>query len=293
MPRLSFVIPTHNRSEMLQAAVTSVLRQTISDWELIVVDDGSDEPVQRFLDESDERIILHRNSMPLGAAASRNIGVRLAGSEFVAFLDDDDTLEPEFASRMLAFFSKHGERIGFAWPALRVIDKVENKESSAQDRQCLIFGSAGTEGAFLASAYTRTTGMMFRTETFRSNGGFDESLAVSEDREFVFRLLSSGVGCGSIQEKLVNFFIHPGPRLSTDENLQRQAECDSRILERHRVFLLSHPKLASRYLNLVAKRQKVAGWQKSYEQTLKMLIRIRPMDVRAWRRLLASKLLNR
>ncbi len=275
---------------MLRAAVASVYAQTMGDWELIVVDDGSAEPVQQALAAHDHRLIIHRNPTPIGAAASRNLGAGLASSEFIAFLDDDDTLGPDYASRLLGLLAEHGEAVGFAWPALRVIDIVKNEESVAQNHPCLISDTAGTEASYVASAYTRTTGMMFRTATFRAGGGFDESLAVSEDREFVFRLLSEGVGCSSVPDKLVNFYIHAGPRLSTDANLQRQADCDTRVLERHRAFILSHPRLASRYLNLVAKRQKLAGWQNDYEKTLKLLLRVRPFDLRAWRRLLLSRL---
>ena len=273
---------------MLLAAVASVYAQTQDDWELIVVDDGSTEPVEQALAAYDQRLIVHRNPSPKGAAASRNIGARLARSEFIAFLDDDDTLEPDYASRMLGLFGDCGDTVGFAWPALKVIDKVRNEESVAQDRPCLISNTTGTEASYVACAYARTTGMMFRTAVFRAKGGFDESLSVSEDREFVFRLLSEGVGCSSLQDKLVNFYIHGGPRLSTDENLQRQADCDTRVLERHREFILNHPKLASRYLNLVAKRQKLAGWHNDYKKTLKVLLRVHPFDLRAWRRLLLT-----
>lgn len=293
MPRLSFVIPTHNRREMLLAAVDSVRSQALDDWELIIVDDGSAEPVREYVDARDQRLTVHRNDSPLGAAASRNIGAGLAKSDFVAFLDDDDTLDQNYATRMLELFATYGEQVGFAWPTLRVIDKVKNKEYQAQERPCLISGAIGTEDSYVASAYTRTTGMMFRTAIFRAKGGFDEGLAVSEDREFVFRLLSDNVGCSSLQSELVNFYIHAGPRLSTDANLLRQADCDTRVLERHRVFILSHPKLASRYLNLVAKRQKMAGLRSAYESTLRLLLQVRPFDLRARRRLLLSTLLRR
>lgn len=70
MPRLSFVIPTHNRREMLLAAVDSVHSQTLDDWELIIVDDGSAEPVRNYVNARDQRVTVHRNDSPLGAAAS-------------------------------------------------------------------------------------------------------------------------------------------------------------------------------------------------------------------------------
>ena len=176
------------------------------------------------------------------------------------------------------------------WPALREIEAASGRQRVIQDTPCKIEAGAGSATSFVATAYARTTGMAFLTHRFREAGGFDETLAVSEDRELVFRLLAAGNSCCSVSEALVNFYVHSGPRLSTSDNLKRQAECDTRILDRHRVFLLKHPKLASRFLNLVAARQRRAGMTADYRRTLLMLLSVRPFDLRAIRRLLVSYL---
>lgn len=285
MPLLSIIIPTHNRHELLQKAINSALDQSIEDIEIIVVDDGSREPAASS--SQDPRVSFYRHSSPKGASAARNQGIKLASSIYTCFLDDDDTLHPAYAATMLDFMESYSVDIDFAWPVLHVVDVVAEKTSKAQTHTCLISRNhPATEKSYAAAAYTRTTGMMFKTNTLHQFGGFDESLTVSEDRELVFRMLSKGCGCGSVDSPLVNFFIHPGPRLSTNDNLLQQARCDALIADRHSGFIAQHPKLASRYLNLLARRQKDAGLHAESRDTLRRLLKISPFDVRALKRLI-------
>lgn len=287
MPTVSIVIPTHNRPEMLEKAVASAAAQTNKNIEVIVVDDGSFPAVTE--DWHDTRISIHRHSTPKGASAARNTGLWAAKGAFTVFLDDDDCLDPDYVTKMLQFIEPYGENIDFAWPTLRVLDVPTGRSSLAQNKSCLILPNhAASESSYEAAAYTRTTGMLFRTSSIRKFNGFDESLAVSEDRELIFRMLSQGCGCGALRVPLVTFYIHTGPRLSTNENLIRQATCDAAIAHRHADFIANHPRLASRYLNLLARRQKDAGLTSEYRTTLKTLLKIKPYDVRAIKRLAAS-----
>lgn len=289
MPQVSIVIPTHNRPEMLKKAVASATSQTFIDIEILVIDDGSSPPVT--VDLFSTNVSIHRHDSPRGAAAARNTGLSLAQGAYTVFLDDDDTLEPDYVTQMLAFMETHKDDIDFSWPALRVLDVPTARESLAQNHDCLILRNhPARESSYEAAAYTRTTGMMFRTSSILAFNGFDESLAVSEDRELIFRMLSQGCGCGSLQTPLVNFFIHTGPRLSTNDNLLKQASCDAVIAERHADFIAMHPLLASRYLNLLARRQRDAGLIGAYRSTLKTLLKINPKDIRAVKRLVVSYL---
>lgn len=284
MPVISIVIPTHNRPEMLANAIQSAATQTIADIEIIVVDDGSSQPVQML--SYDSRILIHRHQIPKGASAARNTGISLASSKYIAFLDDDDTMTPDFAEQMVHFMETEGEEIDFAWPTLNVIDVTKGSTHLDQNHTCFIRRSSkAPESAYKASAYVRTTGMVFRVSSIKKFNGFDESLSVSEDRELIFRMLSAQCGCGSVQIPLVNFYIHAGPRLSTNDNLLRQASCDTIIAQRHSEFIANHPQLASRYLNLLARRQKEAGLISESRATLKQLLKIHPFDVRALKRL--------
>lgn len=97
-PAVSVVIPTHDRPARLARAVASVLDQTVSDLEVIVVDDGSRPAVAGF---DDDRVRVLRHDVALGAPAARNAGVAAGRGDVVAFLDDDDEWLPGKLARQL------------------------------------------------------------------------------------------------------------------------------------------------------------------------------------------------
>lgn len=93
---VSVIIPTHNRCDSLKQAIDSVLDQTIRNYELIIVDDGSTDETEIMVNNfKDDRIQYYKLSENKGAAAARNYGVRKAKGKWVAFLDSDDVWLPE------------------------------------------------------------------------------------------------------------------------------------------------------------------------------------------------------
>ena len=94
-PNVSIVIPTYARPTELRRAIRTVQRQSIDDWELIIVDDGSPQPVTLEPDvAADDRIVLIRQPSSMGVSHARNTGIAHAGAPWVAFLDDDDLWWP-------------------------------------------------------------------------------------------------------------------------------------------------------------------------------------------------------
>ena len=94
-PLVSVVIPTRNRSQLLQRAIESVLRQTYDYLEILVIDDASDDDTERVIAAfGDTRIRYMRHTGGGGAAAARNVGIRAATGSVIGFLDDDDEWEP-------------------------------------------------------------------------------------------------------------------------------------------------------------------------------------------------------
>ena len=93
MPLVSVIMPAYNASKTIESAINSVLKQTVGDFELIIIDDCSkDDTVEKIsaLAQSDERIVVLLNEKNSGVAHSRNYGVSVAKGEWVAFLDSDD-----------------------------------------------------------------------------------------------------------------------------------------------------------------------------------------------------------
>jgi O-antigen biosynthesis protein len=91
-PKFSVVVTTHNRPALLREAIASVLAQTITDFELLVVDDGGARPVH--LNDVDPRVRLIRRDRAGGPAAARNTGIAASRGAYLTFLDDDDLFLP-------------------------------------------------------------------------------------------------------------------------------------------------------------------------------------------------------
>ena len=111
---VSVVTPTHKRSDTLLRAVESVLRQSYSNIEMLVVDDNepgdsfSLETQQRLATIRDSRVRLVRQEKHINGAAARNAGIRTASGTYVAFLDDDDEWFPEKVEKQLLFLEERG-----------------------------------------------------------------------------------------------------------------------------------------------------------------------------------------
>ena len=107
---VSIIMPSYNTAEYIAESIQSVLSQSYTDWELIVVDDCStdntDEVVDKFL--LDERIRYLKNDVNSGAAVSRNRALREARGKWIAFLDSDDLWEPLKLEKQIAFMQEQG-----------------------------------------------------------------------------------------------------------------------------------------------------------------------------------------
>lgn len=104
-PLVSVIMPSYNGEEFIEQAISSVIAQTVEDWELIVIDDCSQDRTRQIVEgfaRSDDRVRLVCNEKNMGAAGSRNRGLELCRGEYVALLDSDDYWQPDLLSKMLA-----------------------------------------------------------------------------------------------------------------------------------------------------------------------------------------------
>ncbi|MBC1435748.1 glycosyltransferase family 2 protein [Listeria rocourtiae] len=105
---ISIIMPAHNAEAHIQTAIDSVLAQSLRDFELLVLDDCStDQTLKRIQAYSDPRIRLYVLANNLGAAETRNYGIRQAKGRYIAFLDSDDCWKPEKLALQLAFMREH------------------------------------------------------------------------------------------------------------------------------------------------------------------------------------------
>ena len=105
-PRVSVILPTHNRPDLLRDAIESLLSQTYTDWEAMIVDDASDPAAELPVDQR-FRALRHQTSM--GGAAAKNAGASVSSADILAFLDDDDLYAPSYLERAVSVLDKHPE----------------------------------------------------------------------------------------------------------------------------------------------------------------------------------------
>ena len=104
MPKVSIIIPIYNAEKYIQTTVDSVLSQTFSDWELLLIDDCSKDHTSSICEklvQSDNRITYIRQNENGGPAKARNVGIDYAKGEYLAFVDSDDTIEPTFLEKLV------------------------------------------------------------------------------------------------------------------------------------------------------------------------------------------------
>jgi glycosyltransferase involved in cell wall biosynthesis len=113
-PRISIVMPLYNKAETVLDSLRSVMVQTVTDWELIVIDDGStDGGGEQVSTLGDTRLRLHRQ-LNAGVSVARNAGVELARADLVTFLDADDLWKPDFLAAILALREEYPQAGWFA-----------------------------------------------------------------------------------------------------------------------------------------------------------------------------------
>lgn len=103
-PRVSIVLPTYNRLDLLRQALASIRAQTYTDYEIVVVDDGSTDGTRAWMEANPNDTLVYLRQENAGVSTARNAGIRAARGELLAFLDDDDLWLPAKLERQVPLF---------------------------------------------------------------------------------------------------------------------------------------------------------------------------------------------
>jgi glycosyltransferase involved in cell wall biosynthesis len=181
-PPVSVIIPTYNRGWIIREAIDSVLAQDFTDFELIVVDDGSTDNTADILRGfgSDIQVIRQSNA---GVSAARNRGIKASAGRWIAFLDSDDLWLPQKLSRQVDFFAAHAHAMvcqteeQWIRKGVRVNPKARHHKFSG-----LIFERS------LELCLVSPSAVMIRKDLFNDVGLFDEGLPACEDYDLWLRI---------------------------------------------------------------------------------------------------------
>jgi glycosyltransferase involved in cell wall biosynthesis len=181
---VSVIIPTYNRGWILAEAIDSVLAQDYSDYELIVVDDGSTDATAAVLDAYGSRIRVCRQNNR-GVSAARNAGIGAASAELIAFLDSDDLWLPSKLGQQVAFFNRHPDALVCQTEEIWIRNGVRvNPKKRHRKPSGTIFEPS------LELCLVSPSAVMIRRSVFDQVGLFDESLPACEDYDLWLRVSS-------------------------------------------------------------------------------------------------------
>ena len=193
LPLVSVVVPTYNSARFIGEAVKSVIEQTYSHHEIIVVDDGSTDNTKDVLRPFDGRIrYLHQENR--GPSAARNAGIKAAKGEYVCFLDADDLWLPQKLELQVAYMDCHQD-VGVLFSDHEEFDQngtVFNSflKQKVFYRELVSSELIPTDRAFrmlVAENFISTPTVMVRRDSFKKTGLFDESIRSVEDRDMWLR----------------------------------------------------------------------------------------------------------
>jgi glycosyltransferase involved in cell wall biosynthesis len=282
-PPVSVVIPAYNRAATIGAAIESVLRQTWTDFELVVVDDGStDGTLEAAAAVRDPRLRLVANPTNTGAAGARNAGVAQARGTWIAFQDSDDEWLPLKLEKQMARLAANPAFVG-AYCGLLTIGRLDPRPGERTHLRYVPHASMPvTEGDILAPLLERnmisTQTLVVRRDVFLELGGFDESTTPIEDWDFVLRLAHRGP-IAFVDEPLVHQRFSPN---SITRWAKRRRESQARMVEKNMPLFATRPHQLARQYYVLAGDSRKAGDLAAARRFIRRARQTEPGNPRLW-----------
>lgn len=230
----SVIIPVFNGERFLEEAIHSVLEQTYTNWELIIIDDGSTDrsiEIAHALGKMIKKIIVlqHEGAQHKGVSASRNLAINISKGNWISLLDSDDSWFPDKLEREVQVICSHPET-GL------IYSKAQKSytDKSIIPTNIALYGMGATGEItdpfrkLIAGFLVSTSAVTFKKENFIKCGGFNEKFIFSEDTLLFHQLMEHGnVFC--IDETLGTHRIHESSVVSTTSP-------DKKVISRYMVY---------------------------------------------------------
>ncbi|MBE9076974.1 glycosyltransferase [Romeria aff. gracilis LEGE 07310] len=184
MALISVIIPAYNSERTIAETVESVIQQTLTDFEIIVIDDGSTDRTLERLDAIEDcrlTVVSQKNS---GVSASRNLGIAKASGQYIAFLDADDLWLPDkLAAQVQALAADPAVAVAYSW-----VDYIDESGQFLRSGMHSTIAGDVYERIVLGSFLESGSNPLIRKTAIDHTGGFDETLRTAEDWEMWVRL---------------------------------------------------------------------------------------------------------
>jgi glycosyltransferase involved in cell wall biosynthesis len=284
-PRISVVVTTYNRASVLPRCIDSILAQSLSSFELIVVDDASsDDSAQVVGSYRDSRLRYERLPRNAGAPARpRNTGAALTSAPLLFVFDSDDTMLPNCLETFVNAFERQ-PTLGLAWSWKNLLDSsgqvvgVEKRDEAAHHPRlpfALVYGPGAN-------------GLAIRRDVFETLGGFDEALPRMDDHELWVRFVAQmSLDFAVLPTVTMNVHCDVGGHISASPG--RTLRAREHLLQKHAEIFQRFPAERARYLYQVAQLKLVVNEDRwGFLRALVESLRLDPNPRRAlglWRAL--------
>lgn len=247
-PLVSVIVPHYNLAEFLPETLTSIERQTYTNIETIVIDDGSTDPASieliESLDKPNLRVVRQANQ---GLSGARNSGIREAKGEFVFPIDADDLISPTFIEKAVCVMQRE--------PELAYVTALVGYFRQSPARRFGGWVPLGLHRDLLPIHNCAGCCMaLFRASSIRQAGSYSTELTSYEDWDLYCALAERGHRGAIIPEFLLHYRIRPDSLLRTEVEMRRQ-HLHARVLEKHPNLPRDH----SRVLRTMLSEQMEAG----------------------------------
>jgi GT2 family glycosyltransferase len=249
-PLISVIIPVYNGADVIRRALTTVFVQTLSDFEVTVVDDGStDDLVAALAGFNDRRLTVIRQDANAGASAARNRGIRQAKGEYVAFLDCDDEWLPEKLARQYDALRSCPPNVsvclaGYYLFRDRLKRREERRLAPERDWFWRLLGGCNLNVG---------SGLMVRRRVFDEIGYYDETMRRLEDWDWLLRY-TANAPIEIVKEPLAIY--HSGLRWPSEETV---TDACAQIWRHHGAKAAAHSPSAARLLRSTIAYERAAA----------------------------------
>lgn len=289
MPLISVVIPVYNGEKTIRETIESVINQTFGDFELIVIDDGSQDSTLDIVKSiSDARLKVF--SFPNeGLATSRNRGINLACGEYISFIDADDLWTPDKLEAQLKALQTHPQAaVAYSWTDC--ID--ESGQFCRRGNHITVQGNVYAQ-LLLTDFIENGSNLLIRSQAFQNVGCFNESLPAAEDWDMWLRLAAK-----------YEFVVVPSPQVlyrlsatSMSANVVRQEAACLQVIEQafaqapDSLQHLKRPSLANLYKYLTYKVLEGVPEPKAGQVAMRFLAQLLRHEPDLWRKRVIWKVL--
>ncbi|WP_440617298.1 glycosyltransferase family 2 protein [Cysteiniphilum sp. 6C5] len=237
--KFSIVITSYNRLTLLKRALASALTQRYDhDYEVLVIDDCSSENYEDYIASLQcSKLRYFRHNYNQGVSAARNTGVRLSLGQYVAFLDDDDQLHPEYLAEYEKHLLKYPE-LDFMWCGKRNQLYEDGKLYKTEEFVYEIPENIEMYDVPMLHYWSNNLGLMIKKELLVQLKGYDTELEIAEDIDLLLRMLFLKAKYRPVSKILIDVYIDTSvSSLSRQSSALKAATSYKLILEKNTAFL--------------------------------------------------------